>query len=80
MKDSQERYNLRKPILSFRIEREVFDKLKEYEKQTGQKPKDILRNFFRIKSTIEKEQDIRYLAHELGYELKKKNERGFLGL
>ncbi len=78
VKDSQERYSQRMPILSFRIEREVYDKLKEYERQTGQKPKHILRNFFHVKSTVEKEHELRYLAHELGYELKKKNERGLL--
>ncbi len=81
MRDSQERYNLKKPILSFRIEREVYDKLKEYERRTGQKPRDILRDFFRVRSTAEKDRDIRLMAMELGYELKKKEEkRGFLGL
>ncbi len=74
MRDSQERYNLKKPILSFRIEREVYDLLKDYEKRTGQKPRDILKNYFRTKSNIEKEQDFKLLAVELGYEVTKKKE------
>ncbi len=81
MVDAQQRYNLKKPILSFRIERELYDQLKNYEKKTGTHPRDILKNYFRTKSTDEKVRDIHLMAMELGYELKKKEEkRSFLGL
>ncbi len=78
VKESQDRYSQRMPLLSFRIKREVYDKLKDHEKQTGEKPRDILENFFKAKSDTEKDLEIHYLAHELGYELKKKDEKGIL--
>ncbi len=74
MVDAQQRYNLKKPILSFRIERELYDQLKNYEKKTGTHPRDILKNYFRTKSNIEKLQDFKLLAVELGYEVAKKKE------